>query len=387
MDRATFLTGLAALFAPETGRFEAPSSISVPMLVENNRIYIDADYSGSAGRASTLQTQIDTGGGALILARRAVDDLGLALRGKADKEGFVQIAPPGLHISSDAVSVPFAASTIGQTSVVSPGATSPAFLPGGFLRDYVVTYDYTSGSLGLNAPPLRAAQIPVRVSAKSAFPRIDLVIEGETMGFLLDTGASFSMLSQRVVDRLRSNNPSWRSVHGAYGPANMTGAFGEREATMLRIPQARLGPMVLEPLDVVSRPAGTFEQYMSSLMSAPIAGALGGNVLRNFAFRLDYPQQRLEMRFTRRAWPSELTLAPVIVQPQRDGSYLIAGALNIPELAGARLVEVDGHDVDGLSLYAVQQLLRGKPGSTRSLSIVDSEKRSRAVIVPVVSIL
>ncbi len=387
MDRASFLTGLAALFAPETGRFAEPQSVTVPMLLQNNRIFVDADYTGPAGRSSTLQTQIDTGGGALVLARRFAEDLGLLLHAKADKDGFVQIAPPGLYIGSDPVPVPLAASTAAPSSVVGPGGTSPAFLPGAYFRGYAVTFDYTGGALGLNAQPLRSTQIPVRIAAKSGFPRIELTIDGETMGFLFDTGASFSMLSQRVVDRLRANNASWRTARGAYGPANMTGGFGERDATMLRIPQARLGPMLLEDIDVVSRPEGTFEQYMSSMMSAPVAGALGGNVLRNFSFRLDYPQQRLEMRFTRRPWPSELTIAPIILQPQRDGSYSITLAFGHADLNGAHLVAVDGHEVGGLSLYAVQQLLRGTPGSSRSLSVVDAEKRTREVNVAVVTIL
>jgi hypothetical protein len=387
MDRATFLAGVAALFAPETGRFSPASSVTVPMLVQNNRIYVDADFSGSADRISTLSTQIDTGGGALIIARRAADDLGLKLRGKPNRDGLVEIAAPGVNIGPDRIATTFAATTLAQANVIEPGASSPAFLPGALLRDHVVTFDYTSGTFALEAAPLRATQIPVRISGKSGFPRVELVIDDEPLGFLLDTGASFTMLSQSVVDQLRRKHSSWPWVRGAYGSANMTGGFGERNATMLRIPQVRFGPMLLESIDVVSRPAGTFERYMSSLMSAPIVGALGGNVLRNFAFRLDYPQQRLEARYTHRPWPDELTIAPIVLQPQRDGSYLIAGTREGEDLSGARLVAVDGHEIDGQSLYAVQQLLRGVRGSMRTIAIIDAEQRSRKVAVAVAGVL
>ncbi len=387
MDRATFLAGVVALFAPETGRFGAPESITVPMLVQNNRIYVDADFTGSAGRERTLQTQIDTGGGALILARRAADDLGLQVLGKPDRSGTVRIAAPLVYIGSDSVTVPFAASTSADTSVIGPAAWSPAFLAGAYLRDYAVTFDYPGRTLSLNAPSLRATQIPVRISSKSGFPRVELVIDGEPMGFLLDTGASFTMLSERVVERLRSKNPSWPTVTGAYGPANMLGGPMERNATMLRIPKVRFGPLLLESVDVVSRPAGTFEHYMSPLMSAPIVGAIAGNVLRNFAFRLDYPQERLELRFTENPWAGELTIAPIIVRPRPDGSYEIVGELRGSDLAGERLIAVEGHEVDGLSLFAVQELLRGTPGSTRTMTIGNTAQQSRQVAVPVVSIL
>jgi len=38
---------------------------------------------------------------------------------------------------------------------------------------------------------------------------------------------------------------------------------------------------------------GTFERYMSSMMTAPIVGSLAGNVLRGFRVELDYPGKRL----------------------------------------------------------------------------------------------
>jgi hypothetical protein len=45
---------------------------------------------------------------------------------------------------------------------------------------------------------------------------------------------------------------------------------------MLGLAPIDLGPFKLNGVAAVSRPKGTFEQYMSSMMTKPIIGALGG---------------------------------------------------------------------------------------------------------------
>jgi hypothetical protein len=44
---------------------------------------------------------------------------------------------------------------------------------------------------------------------------------------------------------------------------------------------------------VTSQREGTFERYMSSMMTAPIVGSLAGNVLERFRVELDYANEKL----------------------------------------------------------------------------------------------
>jgi hypothetical protein len=46
---------------------------------------------------------------------------------------------------------------------------------------------------------------------------------------------------------------------------------------------------------VTSQCEGTFERYMTGMMTAPIAGALAGNVFEQFRVELDYANQQLHL--------------------------------------------------------------------------------------------
>jgi hypothetical protein len=124
---------------------------------------------------------------------------------------------------------------------------------------------------------------------------------------------------------------------------------------------------------------------MAPLMSAPIVGALAGNVLRNFAFRLNYPGNMLDALFTPQPWPQEFMMVPLIVHAEKDGSYTIAGGAASDGIAGAQIVAIDAYPVSGLSLFAVQDLLRGETGSTHLIRVRDArgERNVRLRVVNV----
>lgn len=389
MRRRTFIAFGAVFVAAGIRSARAQNGlegVKMPMVIENNRIYAYFEYPASDGQFHRLLTNIDTGGGAVVLARQAAEMLGLTPHP-------VDHAPPGtlaidlkdVRVESITLPVPFAATTTLKTRGFAAGTSAPAFLPGAALAGHIVTFDYTGGALWIDGPPLDDGMpLVVQVSKGHAFPRVELEIDGERLGFLLDTGASFSMLSQSVIERLRAKHPDWNYVPGAYGPANMIGK-GDLASHMLRIPNARWGPFDLAPFDVVSRASGTFENWMSSMMSAPIVGALAGNALRNFTLRLDYRGGLLHGRYTARPWPQEFTMVPLIVQAEKDGTYSIAGGDAAGGIAGTKILAIDGYAVAGMSLFQVQDSLRGRPGSSHAVRVDDGGK-SRVVTLPVRSV-
>jgi hypothetical protein len=153
--------------------------------------------------------------------------------------------------------------------------------------------DYPSGTwtfarAGVLTP--RGMPFPMPVAAASGFPRTEMQIDGLTYGFLIDTGASFTMVSEVQLKAWGGMHPAWRRYAGAVGDAVTLG--GTALETMFVL-GGRWDAQMLPEFGVVSQPEGTFERSMSADMTAPIIGSLAGNVLKDFRVELDYPNQRL----------------------------------------------------------------------------------------------
>ena len=355
---------------------------SIPMQIRNNRIYATFGVPVASGAREPIVFAIDTGGGAVIIARHTADRMGLKERSTTSDapNGFVPIGLDAVYVGETRIPVGYAATTVAETDRYAPAAACAGFFAGASLSDHVVTFDYIGGTLTLDGPPLdHAATLPVRINPNNGFPRIELTIDGETYGFLFDTGASFTMLSRTVVDRVRAKHADWPYREGAYGPANMIGA-PEAGGAMMRLRDVRWGGIALGDVDVVTRPPGTFEGYMSKVTAGPVVGALGGNVLRNVAARLDYPRAALTVRYERRPWADELDVVPLIIEPHQDGTYTIAGGEASDGLNGKQLLSVDRHSVAGLTLDDVQQLLRGSVGALRSIEVSGERTADRRIV-------
>jgi hypothetical protein len=61
----------------------------------------------------------------------------------------------------------------------------------------------------------------------------------------------------------------------------------------MTVPKAKWGTNEIAELGVTSQGEGTFEKWMSGMMTAPITGSLAGNVLKRFRVDLDYPNEKL----------------------------------------------------------------------------------------------
>src|SRR5262249_50445924 len=109
-------------------------------------------------------------------------------------------------------------------------------------------------------------------------------------GMLIDTGASFTMVSEALLKSWGRDHPDWERHQGAFGEAATLG--GTTLETMI-LPGGQWGTNKLSEFGVTSQREGTFERYMSSMMAAPIVGSLAGNVLKRFRLELDYANAKL----------------------------------------------------------------------------------------------
>ncbi len=281
-------------------RTRAVDHATVPLLVEGNRPFIDVTFKKPDGSKRSARFLVDSGGGGFLLLEPLARDLGLQWGKTEHEEGseFAQIANPPeafvgelpLELDPDRVLV-----LIGEDNIVPKSAPGHAegMFPGHLLARYHVVFDYpkatfTIARAGVLAPV--GAAMPMPVGKPSGFPRTEIEVDGVAHGFLIDTGASFTMVSEALLKSWGSAHPDWQRHTGAFGEA---GTLGGQTLETMFVPGARWGPRALGELGVTSQKEGTFERWMSSMMKAPIVGSLAGNVLKGYRIELDYPNERL----------------------------------------------------------------------------------------------
>jgi hypothetical protein len=371
--------------------------VELPLKIVHNRPLVQLTYRHRSTSVDAW-TLLDTGGGSMILGRGVREKLDLASVGDSvPEDGQVLIPVQAPEIASAEVRLPGGNCTVfasDQLEVSATGGGATAFLPSAFLRQFTATFDYPNGRLNLEAPgtPWQADHIiPASVHAESGFPRIELNIGGEVLGFLLDTGAPYSMISEAVYHHWNAKHPAWPTTTGAHGYAQMTGHPFEGAAHMIRVPEATLGPVSVLNLGFVTRPEGTFEQYMSAWMTAPIVGALAGNLLRHLKVVIDYGEQQSGLAPMRVDAGGDLYTLGLGLQ-HGDGRWLVQSISETAVQArsqvqlGDIVQNVGGMPLTGLGLTDAVDALRGRLGDVYEVQL-RRDGRPFRLQLPVVEVL
>lgn len=133
----------------------------------------------------------------------------------------------------------------------------------------------------------------------TAFPSIDIEVDGKIIPMLFDTGASAwptdeareilsldgtqvatSFIVAAVFDEWVKKHPQWLVIDNAC-------AFSK--APMIRVPKIKLGDQFVGPVWFTKRADHNFHNFMSSMMDRRIDGALGGSALQYLRIIVDYP--------------------------------------------------------------------------------------------------
>jgi hypothetical protein len=367
----------------------AAGSATIPMQFENNRVYLDLDVALPNGRSRKARFWVDTGGGALILAEPLAREAGLTFGGtKIRPEGIEMQAStkPRLRVGGLPLDLSSCRSfVVLHSRHIFPDSSAEGFLPPCALRHYQVVFDYPARRFTLARPgtlTLRGRRVPAAFDADTGFFRIELKVAGKSYGFLLDTGASFTMASQTLIESWEAAHPRWPRLTGAVGPANMIGTPMEANALLVRLPSAEWGPFSLRDVGVVSRPPGTFEEKMSRLTPAPVMGSLAGNVLRAFRLSVDYPAGNVYLEKEAEVNASDLDTVGIILRSDAQDAWHVTGIAKLdgrPAVTGVevgdRLLRIGDFAVDGATLPQVLAHLDGKPGAERVLTIERGGKK------------
>jgi len=372
--------------------------VTVPLFIELNRPFIDLEFKRPNGSSRMARFWVDTGGGAFIICEPLARELDLKFGAEMSEQGqrFAATTPPKVTLGGMPLDLEGARAIIALgEKTIEAGVRAEGMFPGHVLKRYHVVFDYPGKLFTLSAPggaKPRGSRLDSPVHPRSGFPRIEAQIDGQNYGFLLDTGASFTMISQEVLNQWSGRHPDWPRTLGAVGAANMGLGRMEAGATMMRIPQVKLADFKLPSITAVSRPNGTFERWMSPMMTSPIIGAIGGNVLRLFRVEIDYANGTTYLE--RRGAPDDaLDIVGLTLRAQRDGTYLISGVSkeNAAEVIegireGDKLVRVDKLDVFGAELADVVNALRGAPKQVHIL-VLERDGRQFILRAPTVRIM
>jgi len=280
---------------------EGPQQVTVPLLVQGNRPYVELTLLRADGSKRTARFLVDSGGGGFGLVEPLARDLGLTWGETQSEEGHdfaILKQLPKAFIGDIALDLDPSRSgvAIGVDSILPKSVGAPVnegMLPGYILAKYHVIFDYPKGQFTIARPGVlksTGTPLPMPVNPLTGFPRTEVEIAGKTYGFLIDTGASFTMVSDALLKSWGKEHPGWPRHPGAYGEAATLG--GHTIETMF-LPGGRWGPNELAEFGVTSQREGVFERSMSGRMAAPILGSLAGNVLKQFRVDLDYPNAKL----------------------------------------------------------------------------------------------
>jgi len=294
---ATVLLCSAFIWWYLPGRHHSQTDLELPTRYGAGRFYAEPVTTGGI----KLSLLTDTGGG-LFLTRRAVEGCGLQpIKLLSLNRARLPVFRPDSRIPEP---------TGAERWMPVADAEGDGMLGQRWFAGGVWVFDYPARKLILKgsgfAPDSEMAQHAVPLGFRKEWglrtanhPRFEVVIAGEPVDSLFDTGATVWLTpeAQRVVngfeaaeratsfvaatlfDRWRSEHPNWRFVEKG---CQRTGA------SLIEVPEVEISGFKVGPVWFTRRSDATYS-WMSSFMDRRIAASMGGNFLQHFRVTLDYP--------------------------------------------------------------------------------------------------
>jgi len=380
---------------------ETHSSGTISFIFDDNRIFAEVEFARPDGTPRKAIAFVDIGTPQLVLEQSLGKELGI--------ENAKQAV---LHIGDLEIDVP--ASDVQMDTGL--GVTGPdgkrtlkveAVLPGSVMKNYQVVLDYAKHSLTMAKPDAikpTGDAVPCRINAKTGLVSVTAKIDGHDYALAIDCGSAYSWVRHDIAAQWIAEHGNWKRGVGAIGEANMQvqpdGA--EARAVIMRLPQIRLGPLLLQQVGVlgIERAAppippapgeqivhGNFFDWYSKKTPEPVIGWIGANVLKNFRVTIDFPRRTIYLQRENQFKGDDLNQIGVTLE-RRDGQqgYFIAGVALKDErptvdgvVVGDRLVKVDDLDVSIATRGAIFSALHGNPGDKHMLTLERNGKQLKVI--------
>ena len=169
-------------------------------------------------------------------------------------------------------------------------------------RRWIIDYPNERFALAEDDENLDASHaVPLRFQTdgdgmrQTNFATIDADIDGATIPFLFDTGATARLgdgtargtcfIVHTVLNRWREAHPTWLVREDA----------DSGRESMIEVPEVSIGGHTVGPVWFTGREDRNFHEWMSQWLDRRVEGALGGSLFRYFRLTADYPAATLSL--------------------------------------------------------------------------------------------
>ncbi len=377
--RHVFASLIISFLAISTLAQTAPTSATVPITLDHNRIIIDVRFPMPDGSKKRVRAWVDNGNPEMEITADLAKVLALPAGSDTPKDAqVVWVSPPHEIIIGGLTIHPSlkAAKTVMGRDSIAPGSSAEINLPSTVLRNYDVLVDYLNRELTIamaGALHFEGESAKARFDPDTGLIQIPSTLAGKKQNLALDLGASWSLVSSDVVATLEEANPSWPRMTGAVGSANMWGADEEASWDLLRIPSMQYGPLTLSDVGVASFAPKQMDWFQKRAGVSTI-GLIGANALLNYRVGIDYAHGTVYFKQTSKHRPPDMDVVGLVLRPEPDGHYTIIGVADfdgkpsVPDVKpGDVLVSIDGTPPTGGTMGQTWSLLGGSPGDVRTL--------------------
>lgn len=365
---------------------EVSSSVTVPFVLDHNRMLVDVEMQRRDGSWRTARLWVDTGEPRFSMSEALARDLGTDL---SELDHNVNLRLPGgvriegMRLDFDDVEVSVHRGSSWQFHTMH----NDGHLSSRVLQRYQVVFDYPKRLLTIAEPKSlehRGVRAPASINPNTGIVQIDAAIDGDTLSLALDMGASYSFVDSAFVVQLLERQPDLPRIVGTAGCANMWGWWppDEQSATVVRVPEIMWGPVRLSGVGVVGVPAVApggppLGAWYSRKTARPVSGFLGPNAFKSFRVEIDYAGGAVYFEKSGDFEDlNDLDLVGLTLRPENDASYTVIGIVSkdgTPAVEGVepgdRLIRIGDLETSGATMGAVVDALRGAPGEVRVLTL------------------
>ncbi len=365
-------------------------NVSVPFVLDHNRMLVEAEIQRIDGSWRNVLLWVDSGNPDFFISEDLARDLGYDLS-QADEQSAgeniqsMDVKPPdGVRIGNMDLNCENVKSIVlFEPKWIFSTMHIDANLPAAVLKQYHVIFDYPGKQLTLAQPGSlqpRGIRAPANVNDQTGIVQIGALINGDSLSFALDNGASYSFVSEDMLKRFSKKYPGRPGITGAVGCANIWGWWPAEAAwPVIRLPEIFWGTVQLIEIGIAGLPnnfpieTGVGDWY-SQKTAHPVNGFLGPNVYKDYRVEIDYLNSAVYFEKGEEAFINDLDLVGLTLRPISNGGYQVIGIAEKdgkPVVAGIKrgdlLLQVDELKVTGLTMGTVVDALRGKPGDNRIL--------------------
>jgi hypothetical protein len=383
---------LSFVFCPYFVRASRDST-KVTFTLDHNRMILPVTAYSKEGRLQKFKAWFDNGNPVMSITEQLVQELGLTI--VADSMGGHVVKSPYASIGIGGMLLPITGLSIEveKASGVGSGLDAAITLPSTLLRHYEVIVDYPAEELTIGMPgALRFEGIAVKsyVNPKNALIQIPAALDDDSFHIALDLGTPVSFISRDLVSKWGKTHPSWPSVCGAIGVANLWGMDSEVNWRLLRVHHLLFGGVDLPSLAAVTCPPDWLD-YFIKRVGINTAGLIGAEALDHFRIGFDYAHETVFFQKSNQSPRTNFDLVGLTLRPEADGRYSVLGVAEYNGKAsvdgimkGDILLKVNNHKVTGLTMGKVWSLLGGPPGTVHSLMIRRGSKAivTKAIVYP-----